>query len=159
MHFRGLKWLGENSWSEMRMVLLLHFLTVQWLLENIRIIDVQQPCVHWNGHKIVFAGIENRDSNWRIYEINKAGTRINKITFTDRNIDLSQFGNAAYRFTRYDDIDPIYLPDGKIIFASTRFPSLSIFGGANTTNLYITDTLTLNFTELLLKETVVKNQP
>ena len=109
---------------------------------GISIIDVQQPCVHWYGHKIIFAGVEHRDSSWRIYEINKAGTRLTKITFTDRNIDLSQFGNAAYKFLKYDDIDPVYLPDGKIIFASTRFPSLSIFGGVNTTNLYITDTLT-----------------
>ncbi|MBK8551762.1 MAG: T9SS type A sorting domain-containing protein [Ignavibacteria bacterium] len=110
-------------------------------ISGIRIIDVQQPCVHWNGSKIVFAGIEHRDSSWRIYEINKAGTRIKKITFTDRNINLSQFGSAAYRFTKYDDIDPVYLPDGKIIFASTRFPALSIYGGVNTTNIYITDTL------------------
>jgi len=109
---------------------------------GISIIDVQQPCVHWYGHKIIFAGVEHRDSSWRIYEINKAGTRLTKITFTDRNIDLSQFGNAAYKFLKYDDIDPVYLPDGKIIFASTRYPSLSIFGGVNTTNLYITDTLT-----------------
>lgn len=104
-------------------------------------IDVQQPCVHWNGEKIIFAGIEHRDSSWRIYEINKAGTRIKRITFTDRNIDLSQFGPAAFRFVKYDDIDPVYLPDGRIIFASTRYPSLSMIGALNTTNLYITDTL------------------
>ncbi|MEO8664618.1 MAG: T9SS type A sorting domain-containing protein, partial [Ignavibacteria bacterium] len=111
------------------------------LFGGIRIIDIQQPCVHWNGQKILFAGIENRDSNWRIYEINKEGTRLKRITFTDRNIDLSQFGSAAYKFARYDDIDPVYLPDGKVIFASTRYPALSEFGGVNTTNLYITDTL------------------
>nr|MDQ3022737.1 hypothetical protein [Bacteroidota bacterium] len=76
---------------------------------NIRIIDIQQPCVYWNGQKIVFAGIEHRDSSWRIYEINKNGTRIKKITFTDRIINLSQFGAAAKKFVKYDDIDPVYL--------------------------------------------------
>ncbi len=111
---------------------------------GLRIIDVQQPCVHWNGNKIVFAGIEDRDSSWRIYEINRAGTRLKKITFTNRNINLSQFGNAASKFLKYDDIDPVYLPDGKIIFASTRFPALSEFGGVNTTNLYIVDTTGAN---------------
>lgn len=122
--------------------------TVRTLIDStmnfggVTLIDVQQPCVHWYGHKIIFAGIENRDSSWRIYEINRAGTRLTKITFTDRDIDLSQFGNAAYKFAKYDDIDPVYLPDGKIIFASTRYPSLSIYGGMNTTNLYITDTVT-----------------
>lgn len=108
------------------------------------LIDIQQPCVHWSGNKIVFAGIEHRDSSWRIYELNRAGTRLKKITFTDRNIDLSQFGNAAVKFLKYDDIDPVYLPDGKIIFASTRFPTLSEIGGVNTTNLYIIDTTGTN---------------
>lgn len=112
---------------------------------GVRLIDVQQPCVHWNGNKIVFAGIEHRDSSWRIYEIGKAsGSRLKKITFTNRKIDLTQFGNAAIKFEKYDDIDPVYLPDGKIVFASTRYPSLSEIGGFNTTNLYIVDTTGAN---------------
>lgn len=111
---------------------------------KISLIDVQQPCVHWSGRKIVFAGIESRDSNWRIYELFNNNKRLRKITFTDRDIDLSQFGNAAYKFLKYDDIDPVYLPDGKIVFASTRFPCLSEFGGVNTTNLYIVDTTGAN---------------
>ena len=110
------------------------------LFGDIHIIDVQQPCVHWNGKKILFAGIEHRDSNWRVYEIKLNSTRLNKLTFTNREINLSQFGNAAARFIKYDDIDPVYLPDGKIIFASTRYPCLSEFGGFQTTNLYIADT-------------------
>lgn len=113
-------------------------------ISGIKLIDVQQPCVHWNGRKIVFAGIESRDSNWRIYEFNVFSRRINKITFTDRVINLSQFGNAASKFLKYDDIDPIYLPDGKIIFASTRFPALAFINGSQTTNLYIVDTLGAN---------------
>ena len=107
---------------------------------GIRLIDVQQPCVHWNGRKIVFSGIEHPDSSWRIYELRSDLTRLVKITQTDRNIDLSQFGNASYRFRKYDDIDPIYLPDGKIVFASTRYPTLSVYKGYQTTNLYIVDT-------------------
>ena len=110
------------------------------LFGDIRLIDVQQPSVHWNGKKILFAGIEHRDSNWRIYEIKLNSPRLSKLTFTNREINLSQFGNAAAKFIRYDDIDPIYLPDGKIIFASTRYPCLSEFGGVQTTNLYIADT-------------------
>lgn len=110
-------------------------------LNGVRLIDFQQPCVHWSGNKIVFAGIEDRDSSWRIYEILSDGSRLRKITFTNRNIDLSQFGPAGHRFRTYEDIDPIYLPDGKIIFASTRYPSLAQKGAFNTTNLFIVDTL------------------
>jgi hypothetical protein len=106
---------------------------------GISLIDVQQPCVNWDGNKILFSGIENRDSSWRIYEIRKDGTGFRKITFTDRIIDLSQFGAASFRFQKYEDIDPVYLPDGKIVFASTRFPCISQYGSALTTNLFIID--------------------
>lgn len=111
---------------------------------GISLVDVQQPCVNWDGNRILFSGIEHRDSSWRIYEINKDGTGFRKITYTDRLINLAQFGPAAYRFTKYDDIDPIYMPDGKIVFASTRFPCISQFGAALTTNLYIVDSTGLN---------------
>jgi hypothetical protein len=105
---------------------------------GVSLVDIQQPCVHWNGSKILFSGIEHRDSNWRIYEIKKDGSGFKKLTFTNRNINLSQFGNAAYKFQKYDDIDPIYLSDGKIIFSSTRFPTLSMMG-VQATNLFIMD--------------------
>jgi len=104
---------------------------------GIRLVDVSDPCVFWDASKIVFAGVEHRDSSWRIYEINSNGSGLRKITFSSRNINLSQFGAAAYKFQTYDDIDPCYLPDGRICFASTRYPSLSEFHGARTTNLYV----------------------
>jgi hypothetical protein len=111
---------------------------------SLHIIDVSDPCVYWDGSKIVFSGIENRDSSWRIYEIRSDGTGFRKVTFTNRNISLAQFGTAAYKFTGYDDIDPCYLPDGRICFASTRYPSLSQIDGARTTNLYVIDTTSAN---------------
>ncbi|HRB00510.1 MAG TPA: T9SS type A sorting domain-containing protein [Ignavibacteria bacterium] len=110
-------------------------------LNGIRLIDFQQPCVNWSGDKILFAGIEDIDSSWRIYEIFSDGSRMRKITFTNRNIDLLQFGPAGHKFRTYEDIDPIYLPDGSIIFASTRYPTLSEIGGFQTTNLFIADSL------------------
>lgn len=103
---------------------------------NIRIIDVSDPCVHWDAQKILFAGIEHRDSSWRIYETGINGSGFRKLTFSDRNLNLEQFGNAAGKFVTYDDIDPCYLPDGRICFSSTRYPSLS-FTGFRTTNLYV----------------------
>lgn len=106
---------------------------------GIRLIDVQQPCVNWDGNRILFSGIENRDSSWRIYEIKKDGSGFRKITHTDRKIYLMQFGNIAYRFIKYDDIDPVYLPDGKIVFSSTRYPTIAQSGSYPATNLYIAD--------------------
>ncbi len=107
---------------------------------GIKLVDVQQPSVSYDGNKIIFAGVESRDSQWRIYEIRKDGNSFKKITTSDRNISLDQFGPAASKFLTYDDIDPVYLPDGRIVFASTRYPTLSM-KGFPATNLFITDTL------------------
>lgn len=104
------------------------------------LVDVSDPSVYWDASKIVFAGVTHRDSSWRIYEIRADGTGFKQITSTNRNISLAQFGPIAHKFVRYDDIDPCYLPDGQICFASTRYPSLSQMG-ARTTNLFIIDTL------------------
>ncbi len=103
---------------------------------GIRLVDVSDPCVHWNGSKILFSGIEHRDSSWRIYEINTDGTSFRKVTYSNRNIELSQFGSAAFKFLKYDDFDPCYLPDDRICFSSTRYPSLSFYG-TRTANLYV----------------------
>jgi Secretion system C-terminal sorting domain len=101
------------------------------------LVDVSDPDVFWDASKIVFAGVEHRDSSWRIYEINSNGTGFRKITYTNRNISLAQFGSSAYKFQKYDDIDPCYLSDGRICFSSTRYPSLSEYYGVRTTNLYV----------------------
>jgi hypothetical protein len=106
---------------------------------GISLVDVQQPFVSYDGNKIIFAGVESKDSSWRIYEIYKNGTGFKKLTFSNRNISLDQFGPAADKFRTYEDIDPIYLPDGRILFASTRYPTLSQ-KGFPATNLFVTDT-------------------
>lgn len=109
------------------------------IISGIRLIDVQQPNVHWSGEKIILSGVEHLDSNWRIYELNLTDNTLKKITKTDRNINLSQFGVAANKFLKYDDIDPMYYSNDKIFFASTRFPTLSQIDGYPTTNIYIMD--------------------
>ncbi|HMQ80257.1 MAG TPA: T9SS type A sorting domain-containing protein [Ignavibacteria bacterium] len=109
-----------------------------------KLIDVSDPCVYWNASKLVFAGIEHRDSSWRIYEIRADGTGFRKITHSSRNVSLAQFGPIAYKFVKYDDVDPCYLPDGRICFSSTRYPALSQYTGKRVTNLYIIDTTSLN---------------
>ncbi len=111
---------------------------------GIKLVDVSDPCAYWNASRIVFAGVEHRDSSWRIYEIRADGTGFKKITLTSRNINLSQFGPIANKFVKYDDVDPCYLPDGRICFSSTRYPALSQYTAKRTTNLYIIDSTSLN---------------
>jgi hypothetical protein len=80
---------------------------------GLHLVDISDPCVYWDASKILFAGAEHRDSSWRIYEIRADGTGFKRITFSNRNISLAQFGNIANKFVRYDDIDrAIYLMGG-----------------------------------------------
>jgi hypothetical protein len=107
------------------------------LVEAPRLFDVADPCVSWDGRSILFSGVVHPDSNWRIYRIEANGTRLTQLTFSDRTISLTQFGPAAPAFERYDDFDPCWLPDGRILFASTRHPSMASVGGVRTSNLYV----------------------
>jgi len=62
------------------------------------------PEVSYDGTKILFSMKENRSSRWHIYEMNADGT--NLVQMTD--------------VTTGDDMDPTYLPNGQIMFTSTR---------------------------------------
>jgi len=113
---------------------------------SLNLIDVNAPDVSYDGTKIVFAGITAgtyqtgplvEPGAWRIYVINVNGTGLRQVTTSDRNINLSQFGGNAYHFTGYDDTDPAWLPDGRIVFSSTRWPSLGMYGAVRTTNLHV----------------------
>lgn len=116
-----------------------------------QLIDVNAPDVSYDGRWIVFAGYAatgaanpgdaNRTSgnpgNWRLYIIRNDGTGLRQITFSDQKLDLSQFGDAAGQFQAYDDTDPAWLPDGRIVFSSTRYPTLAHYSGVRATNLYV----------------------
>src|SRR6185295_8829781 len=96
------------------------------------------PCVSWDARRVVFAGTVHPDSAWRIYVVNADGTALTALTHTDRALDLSPLGaGAAARFARYDDFDPAWLPNGGIVFASTRFPQVSQFGRVPVSNLFV----------------------
>ena len=113
---------------------------------SLNLIDVNAPDVSYDGTKIVFAGLPSgiyklgprtNPGAWRIYVINVDGSGLKQITFSDRNIDLSQFRDNAKLLTKDDDTDPAWLPDGRIVFSSTRWPSFAQYGGARTTNLHV----------------------
>ncbi|NWG07051.1 MAG: hypothetical protein HXY35_10260 [Chloroflexi bacterium] len=113
---------------------------------SLNLIDVNAPDVSYDATKIVFAGLVNGSysrgtmSNpgaWRLYVINVDGTGLRQLTFSDRNINLSQFGGIASSFSRYDDTDPAWLPDGRVVFSSTRYPSFGMYGASRTSNLYV----------------------
>ncbi len=111
--------------------------TLRVLVDSTRLIDVADPCVSWDGKRVLFSGIQHADSNWRIFEIGVDGKKFRQLTFSDRALDLTQFGASAPLFQRYDDFDPCYLPSGKIAFASTRYPSLAMVERVRASNIYV----------------------
>ena len=111
------------------------------------LIDVNAPDVSYDGTQILFAGLPQGDhpsgamqnpGAWRLFVINVDGSGLRQLTFTDQTeADFQQFGGLAKAFARYDDTDPAWLPDGRIVFASTRYPSFGQYGGARTANLFV----------------------
>jgi hypothetical protein len=120
---------------------------------SLNLIDVNAPDVSYDGKQIVFAGLpapptgETYDTMpkrelgaWRIYKINVNGTGLTQLTFTDLVIDNTRFnppGEKYNDFSTYDDTDPVWLPDGRICFSSTRWPSNVAYGFFRTTNLFV----------------------
>ncbi len=64
---------------------------------------VRDPNVHYDGQKILFSYRKGGTTNYHLYEINIDGT------------DLRQLTDGPD-----DDIEPIYAPDGSIVFCSSR---------------------------------------
>jgi len=67
---------------------------------------IRDPEVSFDGTKIIFSFRQNKGDDYHIYEINADGTGLRQITT----------GGGV------SDIDPIYLPNGRILFSSTREP-------------------------------------
>lgn len=64
---------------------------------------VRDPCVHYDGRRILFSYRKAGTDAYHLYEIQTDGTGLRQLTG----------GN-------YDDFEPCYLPDGGIVFVSTR---------------------------------------
>jgi hypothetical protein len=100
-------------------------------------VDAMDPSVAWDGSRIVFTGFSPVEQAWRIFEVAADGSGLRQVTRSDRVLDLSRFGAAAEVLRAYDDVDPCYLPDGRICFVSTRYPEVAPDGRQRATNLYV----------------------
>jgi WD40-like Beta Propeller Repeat len=112
---------------------------------SLNLIDVNAPDVSYDGTTIVFAGLkagnyklgDQAPDGWRLYTIKVNGSGLRQLTFSDQQLDLSQFGQASAGLETYADTDPAWLPDGRIVFSSTRWPSYAQYSGVRTSNLYV----------------------
>ncbi|MGL4595034.1 MAG: hypothetical protein ACRCUY_09925 [Thermoguttaceae bacterium] len=62
-----------------------------------------RPDVSFDGKKLLFSFQPAGEKSFHLYEVNADGSDLKQLTFGD-----------------YDDLDPIYCPDGKIVFCSSR---------------------------------------
>jgi hypothetical protein len=114
---------------------------------SLQLVDVNAPAVSYDGQWIAFAGLPAGDwddgaaasvGGWRLYRIRADGSGLAQITFSDEDdLDLSRHGTAAGALGRYDDFDPVWLPDGRICFASTRWRAIAQYSGVRASNLFI----------------------
>ena len=94
--------------------------------------DVSDPAVSFDGRVVAFAGVVHADSAWRIWSVRADGRGLRAVTRTG---PPAASGPGEARFTRFDDLDPVWLPDGRLCFASTRWP-LVAQAGIPATNLF-----------------------
>jgi len=84
--------------------------------------SISDPSVSFDGKTILFSMRPPGGSNRNIYEINPDGTGLRQIT--------SGGGH---------DFDPLYLPDGRIMFTSSRAGEMDEYNHAPAEHLYVCD--------------------
>ena len=67
---------------------------------------VRDPEISYDGKKVVFSMRKNKEDGYHIYEMGLDGSNLKQLTSAEG----------------VSDIDPLYLPDGDIVFTSTRQP-------------------------------------
>lgn len=106
-----------------------------------KLYDVSRPMVSFDGTRVAFSGLLTPKSQWYIFEINLDGSGFRQLTFEDRSrkvpVDPLNPRRNQGSFGRYGDFSPAYLPDGRIVFSSSRYPSLSASCGQRALNLYV----------------------
>jgi hypothetical protein len=95
--------------------------------------------ISFDATKVVFDFKKNNDSGYRIYEAEIATGQARAITVPPSNEAelISKYRNCYHHGT--DDMDPAYLPDGGIVFTSTRAQLGTLCDGADcftSPNLY-----------------------
>jgi hypothetical protein len=74
----------------------------------------------FDAKKIVFDFKQGHDEGYRIYEVNVDGTNLRQLTFPEDNeAELMKKYRLGYHHGT-DDMEPCYLSDGGIVFATTR---------------------------------------
>ncbi len=102
---------------------------------------VRDPCVHYGGKKVLFAYRKGGTHHYNLYEIDADGQNLRQLTDGP-----------------WDDVEPTYVPDGGIVFASTRCKRYILCWLAQTATLHRCDADGSNI-RMLSSNTVTENTP
>ena len=91
----------------------------------------------FDGKRVIFSYKKSKDQGYRLYEVSTSGDNLRQLTFDDPlEQKLKKQHGWPYRF---EDCDPCYLPNGKIMFASTRSQRRVFCFASTVTSLYVMD--------------------
>ncbi len=103
--------------------------------------DCASPAVAPDGRRIAFAGTAGPDSAWRIYVVNLDGRGLAAVTGPARGFELPPMPalatDPALDLSRFDDLEPCWVGDHLLCFASTRFPQRAQYAALSVTNLHL----------------------
>jgi hypothetical protein len=102
--------------------------------------DVSDPSVSPDARRVAFAGVTHRDSAWRIWVVGLGGGDPRPVTESMGTGPpvVRRAGAREVVFERYDDLDPCWIDDSSLVFASTRFPQRAQYADVRATNLFLT---------------------
>jgi hypothetical protein len=83
----------------------------------------------FDAKKVLFDFREDPGAGFRIWEVRTDGTGLRQVSFAPA--DEAEKAARWYKGWHTDDIHPCYLPDGKIIFSSTRCEHTVLCGGSS----------------------------
>ena len=93
---------------------------------------VRDPEISFDGKRVVFSMRKNKDDGYHIYEMALDGSGLKQLTSADG----------------VSDIDPLYLPNGDIIFTSTRQPKYCMCNRHIMGNLFRMESDGANITQI-----------
>ncbi|NOS83223.1 MAG: JDVT-CTERM domain-containing protein [Nitrospira sp.] len=115
---------------------------------SLSLIDVNAPSVSYDGQRIIFSGLPapapgqtysntpgEQIGAWRLYVVNADGTNLRKLPIPETTVNLSHFGQSG--IWQFDDTYPCWLPDGRIVFTSTRWVVFGQYSGMIGSNLFV----------------------
>ena len=110
------------------------------LVQDPDLYDVARPAVSLDGETIAFAAVQTDDDSWSIWTVPATGGQAKRLTQPDHNPvqDAIDAGGAVFsELEGVGDYSPFWLADGRIGFASTRYPTLAASCGLRMPNVYV----------------------